>query len=143
MQKSTHLKYIKSFNLCEDVSLLPEKGVFPFVNIDGESKGYADIDGFHQDVAERKTYKIIFQFATKHAEAQTAVLGKTDFKGIWELQNDIYDTIKDYIAENKFNSTSISMYKKPVVFQRTWVMSDKRYMAGAELSVEVYQDIFQ
>lgn len=140
LSKATSLKYIKSITLCDDISTVVDRGKFPFVSIDGGAKSYDDIDGF-DDAIQRETYSITIQCATKHIEKKTAVLGKSpDFKGIWELCDDVYNVIVDYCESTENTTTDLRIGKKPAILQRTWIMSDKAFMSGAEFTLELYHD---
>ena len=140
LNKSSELKYVKSITLCEDITSVVDKGKFPFVNIEGDSKSYDDIEGF-DDSIQRETYKIIIQCATKHTEKKSSVMGKSpDFKGIWELCEDVYNVIIDYCESTENTTSDLRIGKKPALLQRTWIMQDKSFMAGCEFTLELYHD---
>jgi hypothetical protein len=140
LNKASDLRYVKSINLCEDITTVIEQGKFPFVNISGDVKAYDDIEGF-DDSIQRITYKIIIQCATKHAEKKTCEMGKSpDFKGIWELSDEIYNAIIDYCESTENTTTDLRIGKKPTIQQRTWIMQDKSFMSGAEFTIELYHD---
>ena len=141
-QKAAGLKYVRSITVCDDMNKLIEAGKFPIINIEGTKKAYQEFEGFHPDTAEQPVFNVIIQFATKHAEYKTATMGKADVKGIWELSDDIYDTIRDYLESIKRTSGSLSIVKKPSIYSRTWTMADREYMAGADLTIDLAGEIF-
>jgi hypothetical protein len=141
IKTSDALAYVKSLSLCEDVDTLVEKGKFPFINLEGETISIQGIDDFDND-AERETYKITIQFACKNPVKKVCVLGTADCKGVWDIAHDIYTAIKNHINAVRNTGDELTLAKRPVIQQRTWVMQDAKYMAGAEMTIELSRDIF-
>jgi len=142
LERSDTLKYIKIIDLCSDPGQLVDSGKFPFISLEPDSKSVSDIKDFHKDDGNTNIYKIIISFATSHTKKKTSIMGTTDFKGIFDIANDINTTIEAYIESVKY-AEHISIHEKPIVYQRTWQSKSSKYISGSELIIEFKQDDFE
>ena len=91
---SDTLSYIQRHYQEEDPIDADAFGYFPYINLSISDLRVEDADNIASRFMERHIYPVIIMFANRHDKKRFVKTGDTNFKGVWDIYDDIISTIE-------------------------------------------------
>jgi len=91
---ASSLSYIQRHYQEEDPIDADAFGYFPYINLSISDLQVGDADNIASRFMERHTYPVIIMFANRHTKKRLVKTGDTNFKGVWDIYDDIITAIE-------------------------------------------------